>query len=137
MSGDNVATARDTYDAFNRGDIPAVLGVMADDIEWLEAEGLRYGGVYRSPQEILDNVFSNVAQDADGFAVTPERYIESGDCLVVLGRYSGTGKETGRAFDVAFGHVWDFRDGKLQRFQQLTDTALFNEAIPNQKLAHA
>ena len=38
MSGDNVAIARGTYDAFNRGDVPAVLGVMADDVEWLEAE---------------------------------------------------------------------------------------------------
>lgn len=137
MSEANEGIARDAYDAFNRGDVPAVLAVMAGDVEWHEAEGLRYGGVYHSPQEILDNVFAKVAGDIEGFSVTPERFIAEGDCLVVLGRYRGTGVETGNALDVPFGHVWDFRDGKLQRFQQFTDTALFNQAVPAEPVTHA
>ena len=38
----NVQLARDVYDAFGRGDIPAVLEMMDPDIEWREAEGNPY-----------------------------------------------------------------------------------------------
>ena len=34
--------ARNVYDAFGRGDIPAVLEMMDPDIEWREAEGNPY-----------------------------------------------------------------------------------------------
>ena len=36
---------RGLYDAFAKGDIPAVLATLASDISWTEAEGGPYGGV--------------------------------------------------------------------------------------------
>jgi ketosteroid isomerase-like protein len=30
------------YEAFSKGDVPSVLAVMDDKIEWTEAEGSRY-----------------------------------------------------------------------------------------------
>ena len=35
----SAATVRRLYDAFARGDIPAVVGTLAADVEWIEAEG--------------------------------------------------------------------------------------------------
>lgn len=34
MPNDNVALLRNTYEAFGRGDIAAVMAVLAEDIEW-------------------------------------------------------------------------------------------------------
>src|SRR5438270_910918 len=45
MSEQRVELVKDVYGAFARGDVPAVLGAFADDIEWYEAEGMPYGGL--------------------------------------------------------------------------------------------
>ena len=46
MSSDDVAVVRGIYGAFGRGDVDAVFAAMEPDIEWDEAEGMPYGGVY-------------------------------------------------------------------------------------------
>ena len=57
MSNENVDGVRGVYDAFAKGDVPAVLGFLAPDIEWTEAEGFPYGGTYNGP-DACSRVFS-------------------------------------------------------------------------------
>ena len=121
--------AKETYEAFGRGDVEAVLGNFDPDVEWQAAEGLPWGGTHRGGQNVAENVFGAVMQAVEGFTVNPERYIESGDTVVVLGRYSGRGNENGKPLDAAFAHVWNFKGDKLKVFNHFTDTAKFNEAI--------
>ena len=45
------------YDAFARGDLPAVLGGLDAQVEWIEPEGAPYGGTFRGPDAVLQNVF--------------------------------------------------------------------------------
>src|SRR2546422_5926827 len=35
-----------SYEAFNRDDLEGALGMMSDDIEWHQAQGLPHGGDY-------------------------------------------------------------------------------------------
>ena len=42
MSQENMDIIRGLYDAFARGDIPAVLGSLDADVEWREADGFLY-----------------------------------------------------------------------------------------------
>jgi ketosteroid isomerase-like protein len=130
MEEQSVEVVRGTYDAFGRGDVPAVLGAMAADIEWHEAEGMPYGGIYHSPEEVAQNVFGPLVEDVPDFAVTPEEFIPSGDTVAVVARYTGTGKATGKALDLPVVHVWDVRDGEIARFRQFVDTAKFLEVVP-------
>ena len=130
MSEQSVEIIKRTYGAFAQGDVPAVLGAFADDIEWYEAEGMPYGGLHRGGDAVAQNVFGPISQDVDGFTVTPEEYMGSGDTVAVVVRYTGTGKETGKELDVPVVHVWDIRDGKLARFRQFIDTVKFAEVVP-------
>jgi ketosteroid isomerase-like protein len=132
MSEQNVALARDMYEAFGRGDVPAVLGAMDENIEWYEAEGLPYGGLYNSPQAVAENVFGPVVQDIEGFTVTPEEFYTGGDEVVVVARYTGKGAVTGKPLDVPSVHAMTFRDGKITRFRQYVDSATFNAVLPEQ-----
>jgi ketosteroid isomerase-like protein len=130
MSEQNVEFVNSVYGAFARGDVPAVLGAFADDIEWFEAEGMPYGGLHRGPDAVAQNVFGPIAEDVEGFAVTPEQLIGSGATVAAVVRYTGTGKATGKALDVPVVHVWDIRDGKLARFRQFIDTVKYAEVVP-------
>ncbi|MBV9931603.1 MAG: nuclear transport factor 2 family protein [Alphaproteobacteria bacterium] len=124
MSEANVAVVRGLYEAFARGDIPAVLGAMSPDIVWNEAENFIYadGNPYKGPQAVLGGVFARLGGEWDDFAAKPDEYLDAGDTVVVLGRYGGTFKATGRSLDAWMAHVWRIADGRAVEFRQLVDT---------------
>ncbi|MFL6843552.1 MAG: nuclear transport factor 2 family protein [Allosphingosinicella sp.] len=131
MSEANVDLVRSIYSAFASGDIPGVVGAMAPEMEWNEAENFPYadGNPYRGAEAILGGVFARLGGEWDGFAAVPEEYLDAGDTVVVLGRYRGTCKATGGKLDAQMAHVWRVRDGKAVHFQQYTDTLQAHRAM--------
>lgn len=125
----NVDVIRGLYDAVARGDVPIVLGGLDPNVEWTEAAGFPYGGIYVGPEAVLTNVLGRIAVDWDGFTISPQEFIDGGDKVVVPRRYAGTWKATGKAFEADFAHIWTLRDGKAIRFHQYVDSALVQEAM--------
>ena len=130
MSEQSVEVVKRAYAAFAEGDVAAVLAVFADDIEWREAEGMPYGGVFRGGEAVAQNVFGPISQDVEGFAVTPEEFMAAGDTVAVVVSYTGTGKVSGKPLDLPVVHVWDIQDGKAVRFRQFADTVKFADVVP-------
>jgi len=124
MSTPNVDLIRSLYAAFARGDIPGVLGMMSADIVWNEAENFPYadGNPYIGPQAVLSGVFVRCGGEWEGFSAVPEEFLDAGSTVVVLGRYGGVFRATGRAQRTQFVHVWRIDAGKVVRFQQYADT---------------
>lgn len=124
MSNETVAVVRAIYDAFAAGDVPKVVALMAPDMVWNEAENFPYadGNPYRGPDAILGGIFARLGSEWDGFAAVPDEYLDAGDSVVVLGRYRGTYKATGRAIDAQMAHLWRVQGGKAAAFQQYVDT---------------
>ena len=52
MSEENIGLVRGLYEAFNKGDVDAVLGSFDENIDWYEAEGMPQGGHYQGPQNV-------------------------------------------------------------------------------------
>jgi ketosteroid isomerase-like protein len=52
MSEQSIELVKGVCGAFARGDVPAVLGAFADDIEWYEAEGMPYGGLHHGGEAV-------------------------------------------------------------------------------------
>ena len=128
----NVDIISGLYAAFGRGDVPAVLGGMAPDIHWHEAEGNPYrpsGEAWIGPEAVVNNLFMKLAEEWDGFAVHPESFHGAGDVVVVELRYSGTYKATGKDVDAQVCHVWTVKDGKITKFQQYVDTAKMQDVM--------
>jgi ketosteroid isomerase-like protein len=71
MNSDHVAIVKQLYDAFARGDVPAVLGAFDPNIRWQEAEGFVYadGNPYVGPEAVLQGVFGRLAGEWDNFTV--------------------------------------------------------------------
>jgi len=126
----NVNVVKGIYDAFGKGDVPGVLGALDPKVEWGEAEGFLFdvGKKFIGPDEVLQGVFMRIVNETTDFTVHPEKFIDGGDCVVSLGRYSGSVNSTGEKFDAQYAHVWEFRDGKVVWFQQYTDTGQFQKA---------
>ena len=124
MPRPNEALVRAIYDAFAAGDIPGLLGRMSPDMVWNEAENYPYadGNPYRGHDAIVAGVFARIGAEWDGFAAVPETFLDAGDTIVVLGRYSGTFRATGRSQDSQMVHVWRVAEGQAVSFQQYVDT---------------
>lgn len=120
----NVEILKSGYEDFEKGDVEAVLARMADDIEWIEPEGMPFRGTYRSPAAVRENVFEPALEGFETFAVEPDRFVDGGSTVVALGAFRAT-TEDGERIDSPFAHVWELEDGRIVRFQNYTDTALW------------
>jgi ketosteroid isomerase-like protein len=126
---DNGAIIEAIYAAFAKGDVPSVLGALDAKVEWREADGFPITGTYNGPDAILNGVFMQLGAYWDGFSVTPDEVVASGERVVSFGHYAGTNKKTGKSFRVPFAHAWRVSDGKVTHFQQYTDTHIVQETM--------
>ena len=139
MPQNNIELTQSLYSAFARGDIASVLAALDPQVEWNEAENFIYadGNPYIGPQAVLAGVFAHIGGEWDNFSVTPEQIICQDDTAISRGRYRGTCKATGIAVNAQFVHVFVYKDGKIAKFQQYTDTAQFRDAAGRGQTASA
>jgi uncharacterized protein len=120
----NSKVVQESYEAVGRGDIPALLDLMADDVEWtfqgssmIPFAGTRHG------REGVAEFFSLVGENLEFQEFEPREFVAQGDTVVVLGFERSPIKPTGRTFEQEWAHVYALRDGKIAKFLDLEDTA--------------
>ena len=120
----SVQTIQAGYAAFANNDPSVLFGAMAPDIQWNEAEGtpLAERNPYVGAQAVGEGVFGPLLAMIDGFTVTPDRFVDGGDDVIVLGRYGGTMKQGGAKLDAPFCHVYRFNGDRIVSFHQFTDS---------------
>lgn len=131
MSKENVDLALSVYEAFAQGDINAVLGLLDPKVEWNEAENFIYadGSPYIGPTAVLEGVFKRIGNEWEGFSSSLNEVLDAGETIVAQGYYSGTYSKNGRHVRAQFAHLFTFRNGKIVKFQQYTDTAQFAQVV--------
>jgi ketosteroid isomerase-like protein len=116
MSQENVDVVRRGIDAFNRRDLPALLGDFDQDVEWVEDQ--RYPGAetFRG----RSGVERSLGKWWDAFgesAVQIEGTIDLGDRVVLYGRVRARGHDIDVEVEAPFGGLCEFRSGKAVRVQ--------------------
>lgn len=118
MSDQNVEMLKQAYEAFGRGDIPGVMSVFADDIEWHVPAALPQGMDAHGKDEVAP-FFQKLADTWEGFGIEIEDFVGSGDRVCVIG--TGSGKLDGRDASYGFVHAWTVRDGACTKFAEYAD----------------
>ena len=105
---------------------------MAPDIQWNEAQGnpMSDRNPYVGAQAIGDGVFGRLMATIDNFSATPDRFVDGGNDVVAVGRYSGTMKHSGATLDAPFCHVFRFENDRIVSFDQFTDSAHWTAMMP-------
>ena len=125
---DDVRTVKDVYDAFGRGDVPAIFGLFHPEAEVYQSARLPWGGEYRGHEEL--GVFLSKLTGAVESEVETGRFIDDEDGHVVqIGHARGTVRETGARFEVPETHLWTVEDGKVVRFESYVDTTKMRAAL--------
>jgi ketosteroid isomerase-like protein len=128
---DNVQVVQQAFAAFGRGDIPAVLNMLTEDIEW-RAPGpsdiVPWAGTFRGQAQV-GQFFMALGTTVDFQKFEPQEYIAQRDRVVVLGQSEETLKANGRVVKPDWVMVFRLRDGKIADYQYLDDTAAWVAAI--------
>ena len=112
------------YAAFGQGDIPALLSLLTDDVEWslpgpsvIPWAGTRHG------HEGVTEFFSMLGKTLEFEQFEPREFVAQGDTVVVLGYERSISKRTGRTLEQEWAHVYTLRDGKIAEGRFIEDTA--------------
>lgn len=116
----NVDTAQAAYDAFSRGDMETLSGMLAEDGTWLTSDELPLGGETHGRDAILEN-FAQIPNYWSSFSVEPEEFIDAGEWVVIRGTQRA-GNDAGD-FESPFAHLMKFADGKIVRGEFYADSA--------------
>jgi ketosteroid isomerase-like protein len=127
---ENVRTVQEIYVAFGRGDIPAILNTVGDDIDWTNAgpPDIPYARSRRGREQIAQ-FFATLNESVEVERFEPREYIAQGDQVVALGSWRARVRANGRVFDSGWAMVWRFRNGKVVGFRSYEDTAAVASAF--------
>ena len=102
------------YEAFGRGDVPAVLERFAPDIQWHIPGRNPLAGTYKGHDEVV-GFFTQLMERSGGtFGLEIDDWLASDQHVVVLVRE--TGERNGKRLDVTGAHIWRLHDGKAVDF---------------------
>ena len=127
----NMRTARRLYKAFDSQNAGALLAVLAPRFRGIVSDGMpdSLGGSYDGPEAMLRDCWARVFALLDVRPV-PDEYLPVGtDRVVVVGRYLGIARSSGRPIRAAFVHILRFANGLVTELVQITDTQRWHEAL--------
>jgi uncharacterized protein (TIGR02246 family) len=113
VSEQDVQLVRRVFDAINRRDVQAVLDAYDPDADMstLTSE-LVQGKAYRGHSGIRE-YFSSFADVWDELHLEPEEIRDLGDRILVTGRWSSRGKESGAEVESPAAWLFGVRDGRI------------------------
>lgn len=122
---ENVGIVKDAYDSFKKGDIQHLLDALTDDVAWVTPgppDIMPAAGNRRGRNEVAQ-FFSDLSDSEDVELFEPQEYIAQGDKVVVLIKYRGRVKATGRTAETDLVHIFTINEGRIAQFQEYFDTA--------------
>jgi ketosteroid isomerase-like protein len=124
MSHDNVQTVQSIYEAFGRGDVPAILERLDPNVVWDE-DGHSWGIPWYEPRRGRDEVEKFFGELADGLMIhrlDPKNILVGGDQVAVVMDLESEVKGTGHRLSDTEIHLWTFgADGMITRFAHVVD----------------
>jgi ketosteroid isomerase-like protein len=121
MSDANTDVIRAAYDAFGRGDTPAIVGLLSDDVDWrfVGPKRLAYSGRFKKAQVM--QWFADIAAVDDIQAFEPREFMSGGEHVTVLGWERCIARPSGKAFETEWVHIFTVKHGRITRFWGMYD----------------
>ena len=113
MTQENIEIVRRGNAAFNAGDYVGFAETLHPDVEFRDhAHAADVSEALKGAQALL-SLLSEWRESFDEFRAEISEYIEAGDHVVCVTRWTGTGKASDAAVDVSQVDVYELRDGQI------------------------
>lgn len=117
--------------ALQRGDVPAVLAALADDVEWFipgPPDKIPFSGLRRGREQVV-GFFVVLDATLEFLRFEAREYIAHEDRVVAWGQNRDRMKSTERVIENDWACIFTVRDGKIAKLRMYEDTAAFVIAL--------
>ncbi len=122
----NIEAVQKMYAAFGRGDIPAILEYVADDIDWgIQAQSSKevpWHGTGRG-RDFAVAFFQALGQNADFPRFEPSGFLGDDHAVSALISFDVVLKKNGKKASYEVCHHFTFKNGKVVKWRGWEDTA--------------
>lgn len=126
----NLQIVQGIYESFGRGDMPAVLNALAEDVRWTVQgpDTVPYFGERRGRDGVND-FFVKLGTTVEFERFEVRDFIARDARVVVFGSERGRVRQTGKSFDNDWVMVYTLGDGKIKEMFSYENTAAVVEAF--------
>lgn len=122
MSQENVEIVREIYAAWKDG--RSAREFIDPEVEYVNPAYAVEPGTIRGRRS-----FARIRDAYDDVEVSPQRFVDAGDDVVVLAQITGTSRGAGVPINRQQGYVWTIRDGRGVRFRWFNTGAEAFESV--------
>jgi ketosteroid isomerase-like protein len=121
----SVKTITAVYEAFGRGDVPAILDAVTDDVDWAAEAASSAAPWYgvRHGKDAVAAFFSDFGSAMEVEEFTPVSLAANDTDVLTVVRFRARSRSTGRIAQMNLHHYFRFRDGKIAYYRGTEDTA--------------
>jgi ketosteroid isomerase-like protein len=128
-AAENKKLVQDMFAELSKGNAPAFLNAMADNVRFTIIGTTQYSGTFNGKQELINKVLQPLtAQLEGGLTITPENFIAEGDFVAMQARGKSTTK-SGKSYNNTYCQVFRIAGGKVQEVTEYLDTELVTSAF--------
>jgi len=128
-AAENKKLIQDMFAELSKGNAPAFLNALADNVRFTIIGTTKYSGTCNSKQELISKVLQPLtAQLEGGLTITPENFIADGDFVAMQARGKSTTK-SGKSYNNTYCQVFRIAGGKVQEVTEYLDTELVTSAF--------
>ena len=128
-TAENKKLIQDMFAELSKGNAPAFLNALADDVRFTIVGTTKYSGTCNGKQELINKVLAPLtAQLEGGLTIIPDNFIAEGDFVAMQARGKSTTK-TGKSYDNTYCQVFRVAGGKVQEVTEYLDTELVTSAF--------
>jgi uncharacterized protein len=122
--GEGLNVVQQAYEAFARRDIPALLNLVADEVDWkvVGPASLPHCSLRRNPTEVAD-FFTDLGSVEELTVFEPREFMEAGENVTVLGYLEAYTRDTNQKFQSEWVNVFTVQNGKITRYRGFSNTA--------------
>jgi ketosteroid isomerase-like protein len=127
MSEEDVERLRELYESAVDDEFSSLFALLDDDVEYVNPDNALEPGIRRGRPE-TEGALRRLFETFVYSRIVVERVAEVGDRVVAILDVEGRGRDSGTPFQVRFGHLVTFRDGRIVRFEWFLNPAEALEA---------
>jgi len=122
----NIQTIKAIYEAFGRGDVDAIIAVVAADVDWgsdTASDAAPWYGTRRGADGVA-SFFTDFGTAMEVEEFTPLTFAANDDDVLTVVRFRARSRKTGKVAAMQLHHWFHFRDGKIDYYRGTEDTAI-------------
>lgn len=118
----------DFYIAANARDHKGMAKHLSDQVRWIEQSSSLAFRRFANSDELIFQILNERKKAWNDYRLDIDALIDGGNRIVGIGWIDGVYRATGSRTRIRFAHIWEFFQGKIVSFEQITGVLIITDS---------